>query len=250
MSDRAPWKHVWITGASSGLGEHTARLLAKQGCTVSICARSKEKLDAIAAESDNIFAYVADVTDPDRLKELVAEIEEAHGPIDLALFSAGAWFQSSLKDMKIDNFKKTIDVNLMGVVYAIDAVLPRMLDRQRGHLAWVSSVAGYGGLPNAVSYGTSKAALIHMAESVRPELEKEGIDVSLVNPGFVKTQLTDKNKFPMPFIMEPEAAAEKIVEGLRAKKFEVRFPWQLVWILKAMNSLPYWLYFKIVRRMV
>ena len=246
----AQWKHVWITGASSGLGEFTARILAEKGCHVSISARSQDKLSAIAASHKNISSHPADVNDDQRLKEVVAEIEDAYGPIDLCIFSAGAWFQSSVTDMNLENFQKTVDVNFMGVVKSIDAVLPRMLERQRGHISWISSVAGYGGLPNAASYGATKAALIHMAETVKPELEAQNIVVSVINPGFVRTALTDKNKFPMPFLMEPEAAAQKIVSGLEAKKFEIAFPWQMVWILKFLNHLPYWLYFKLIKRLV
>jgi len=201
------WKHVWITGASSGLGEYTARILAEKGCHVSISARSLDKLEAIAATHENISAHAADVTDGDRLKEVVSEIEAAHGPIDLCILSAGAWFQSSITELNIENFQKT-------------------------------------------SYGATKAALIHMAETVKPELEAKNIVVSVVNPGFVRTAMTDKNKFPMPFLMEPEDAAEKIISGLEAEKFEVAFPWQLVWILKFLNHLPYWLYFKIIKRLV
>jgi short-subunit dehydrogenase len=244
------WKHVWITGASSGLGEYTARILAERGCHVSISARSLDKLEAIAATHENISAHEADVTDGDRLKKVVSEIEAAHGPIDLCILSAGAWFQSSITELNIENFQKTVDVNLMGVVKSLDAVLPGMLERRSGHISWVASVAGYGGLPNAASYGATKAALIHMAETVKPELEAKNIVVSVVNPGFVRTAMTDKNKFPMPFLMEPEDAAEKIVSGLEAEKFEVAFPWQLVWILKLINHLPYWLYFKIIKRLV
>ena len=250
MSASGKWKHVWITGASSGLGEFTARILAEKGCHVSISARSEDKLAAIAATHENISAHPADVTDGERLKEVVAEIEDAYGPIDLCIFSAGAWFQSSIKDMNVENFQKTVDVNFMGVVKSMDAILPRMLERKSGHVSWISSVAGYGGLPNAASYGATKAALIHMAETVKPELEAENITVSVINPGFVRTALTDKNKFPMPFLMEPEDAAEKIVSGLEAEKFEVAFPWQMVWILKFLNHLPYWLYFKLIKRLV
>ncbi|MEM8749067.1 MAG: SDR family NAD(P)-dependent oxidoreductase [Pseudomonadota bacterium] len=249
-SGSAPWKHVWLTGASSGLGEHTARILAEQGCHVSISARSKDKLDAIAASHANISAHPADVTDAARLKEVVAEIEAEYGPVDLCIFSAGAWFQSKITELNLDNFSKTVDVNLMGVVNSIDAVLPQMLERGRGHISWVSSVAGYSGLPGAASYGATKAALINLAETVKPELEARNIDVSVINPGFVRTPMTDKNDFPMPFLMEPEDAAAKIVEGLKARRFEVAFPWQLVRILKTMRILPYWLYFKITRRML
>ncbi|MEL6947524.1 MAG: SDR family NAD(P)-dependent oxidoreductase [Pseudomonadota bacterium] len=242
------WNHVWLTGASSGLGEFTARALAKMGCTVSITARSRDKLEAIAADFDNVHVYEADVTDHARIMDIVDKMEEAHGPIDLCILSAGAWFQSSIKELKVENFRKTFDVNLMGVVYCLDAMLPRMRQRGGGHVSWIASVAGYGGLPNAASYGASKAALIHFAETAKPELERDNITVSLINPGFVRTPMTDKNDFPMPFLMEPEDAADKIVAGLKAKKFEIAFPWQLVTILKVMNHLPYWLYFWIIKK--
>lgn len=248
MAEQAPWKHVWITGASSGLGEYTARHLASLGCTVSICARSKDKLDAIAADSPNLHAYEADVTDGDRLTELVSEIEAAHGPVDLAIFCAGAWFQNSLEDANLDDFALTMDVNLNGVMRSVKAVLPSMLARGTGHVSWVSSVAGYGGLPNAISYGASKAALINMAEASYNEMARKGIALSVINPGFVKTPMTEKNKFPMPFLMEPEDAAVKMVDGLKAKKFEIAFPWQLVWILKVLNLLPYWLYLRLINK--
>ena len=242
------WKHVWITGASSGLGEHTARVLAEQGFQVSITARSADKLEAIAKDYDNVAVYAGDVTDATKLKEIVAKAEAEHGSIDLALFCAGAWFQSSVEEMDVGNFAKTLDVNIMGVVNALDAVLPQMLARKSGYVAWISSVAGYGGLPNAASYGSTKAALINMAESMKPELNSKGITISVINPGFVRTPMTDKNKFPMPFIMEPEDAAHAIVSGLKREKFEIAFPWQLVGILKFLNHLPYWLYFALVKR--
>ena len=242
------WKHVWITGASSGLGEHVARQLAARGCKVSITARRKEKLDEIAQGSDNIFAYPADVTDADQLKAIVTQMEADHGQIDLTIFSAGAWFQSSVKELNLGNYAKTLDVNIMGVVNAMDAVLPQMMARRGGHISWVSSVSGYGGLPLAASYGASKAALINMAESMHSELERAGVCLSLINPGFVRTPMTDKNAFPMPFLMEPEDAATKMIEGLEKEKFEIAFPWQLVWILKALNILPYWLYLRITKR--
>ncbi len=238
-----------MTGASSGLGEFTARKLAEQGCHVSISARSLDKLETIAASHENISAYALDVTDMDRTREVVAQAEADHGPIDLAIFSAGAWFQSGILNMEMENFEKTVDVNLMGVVRSIDAVLPGMVARGKGHVSWIASVAGYGGLPNAAAYGATKSALIHLAETVKLELERKNIAVSVINPGFVRTPMTDKNKFPMPFLMEPEDAAVKIVEGLKAKKFEIAFPWQLVWILKLLNHLPYWLYFKLIGRL-
>ncbi len=246
----APWKHVWITGASSGLGEYAARLLAQQGCQVSITARSDDKLQAIASEYPNIAVYPADVTDAARLKDIVSQMEQDHGPVDLAVFSAGAWFQSTIAELKVENVAKTFDVNVMGVVNALDAVLPQMLARGSGHVSWIASVAGYGGLPLSAAYSGSKSALITMAESMMPELKKSGIDISVINPGFVRTPMTDVNEFPMPFLMEPEDAAVKMVDGLKARKFEIAFPWQMVAILKFLNHLPYWAYFKLVKRLI
>ncbi|EFL90879.1 SDR family NAD(P)-dependent oxidoreductase [Ahrensia sp. R2A130] len=244
----APWKHVWITGASSGLGENCARKLAEQGCHVSISARSEDKLNAIADGNSNISVYPCDVTDREKMNAVKDEMEAAHGPVDLVILCAGAWFQSSLTEMKPENFQKTLDVNIMGVVNGLDAVLPDMIARGEGHISWVSSVAGYGGLPNSASYGATKAALINMAEGSHGELARKGIALSVINPGFVRTPMTDKNDFPMPFLMEPEDAADKMIAGLKAKKFEIAFPWQLVWILKFLNILPYWLYLRIIQK--
>ncbi|MEE9315472.1 MAG: SDR family NAD(P)-dependent oxidoreductase [Rhizobiaceae bacterium] len=249
MVKQAPWKHVWITGGSSGLGEHTARLLAAEGCHVSISARSKDKLEAIASSSKNISAHVADVTDLSKTKKLVAELEKKFGPIDLCIFNAGVGFKETLNEFDAEIFRKTFDINVQGVVNAFDAILPRMIERKQGHISWVASVAGYGGLPGGVSYGASKAALIHMAETAKMGLDDKGIDFSVINPGFVRTAMTAPNKHPMPFLMEVEDAAEKIVKGLKAKKYEIAFPWQLVWVLKIVNHLPRWLYIKVMKRL-
>jgi short-subunit dehydrogenase len=244
-----PWKHVWITGASSGLGEYTARLMAELGCTVSITARRQDRLHDIARENANIFAYPADVTDAVSLKAVVAEIEARHGPVDLALFSSGAWFPGTITNLNLENFSRTMDINVMGVVNALDAVLPSMVARGAGHVSWVASVSGYVGLPLAASYGASKAALLHIAESAHGELHQKGVTVSVINPGFVRTQLTDQNRFRMPFLMRPEDAARKMVEGLQRKKFEIAFPWQMVWLLKILRLLPYSLSLALVRRL-
>ena len=244
------WNVAWVTGASSGLGEHGARELAQRGVTVCISARSADKLDAIAATHPSIHAYPCDVTDPDELKEVAARIAADHGAIDLALMCAGAWFQASITDLRLDNIARTFNVNVQGVFNVLDAVLPDMVARGAGHVAWISSVAGYGGLPMSAAYGPSKAALINLAEGVKPELARKGITVSLINPGFVKTPMTAKNEFDMPFLMEVEPAAKSMIDQLATGRFEVRFPWQLVWILKFLNILPYPLYFAATQRLL
>lgn len=244
------WNVAWVTGASSGLGEHGARELAARGVTVCISARSADKLAAIAADHPSIHAYPCDVTDADELRRVASQIEAAHGPIDLALMCAGAWFQSSITDIRLENVAKTFDINVQGVFNNLAAVLPAMVERRSGHVAWISSVAGYGGLPNSAAYGPSKAALINLAEGVKPELARKGITVSLINPGFVKTDMTAKNEFEMPFLMDVEPAARSMIDQLATGRFEVRFPWQLVWILKVLNVLPYPLYFWATKKLI
>ena len=245
----APWRHVWITGASSGLGEYTARLLAQRGCIVSITARRAEKLDALAGAEPNIFAYPADATDPQALKRVVETMQADHGVIDLALFSAGAWFPGSVDDLQVENFSRTLDVNIMGVVNGLDAVLPSMISRQQGHVAWISSLAGYLGMPKSASYGASKAALINMAQSMEHDLQRRGITVSVINPGYVETEITAQNKRPMPFLMQPQKAAQLIVGGLQRKRFEIAFPWQIVSVFKILRLLPHGLQRWLVRRL-
>ncbi|PCH47936.1 MAG: oxidoreductase [Hyphomicrobiales bacterium] len=242
------WKHVWITGASSGLGEHAARQLAEKGCHVSVTARSLDGLAALAASSDNISVFPGDVTNCDEMKKLVAEIEASNGPIDMCLFSAGAAFPVKATDLQPENFARTFDVNVMGVVNCVDAVLPSMLARGKGHISWIASVNGYGGIPRSAAYGASKAALIHMAESLKLEWRAKGLKVSVINPGYVRTAMTANNKAPMPFLLEVEDAASKMIAGLEKEKFEIYFPWQLAWILKILNLLPYPIYFSLMKR--
>ena len=141
-----------------------------------------------------------------------------------------------------------MEVNYMGVVNGLDAVLATLIHRRQGHIAIVSSVAGYGGLPNAAAYGATKAALINLCESLYTQLGDYGVMISVINPGFVRTPLTDRNKFPMPFLMEPKEAAKVIFSGMAKKKFEIAFPRMFVLILKFLKILPYSLYFTLVKK--
>jgi short-subunit dehydrogenase len=135
-------------------------------------------------------------------------------------------------------------------MHGVAAVLPRFMERRRGHLAVVASVAGYRGLPTSAAYGASKAALINMCEALKPELDRAGVTISVVNPGFVKTPLTDKNDFPMPFLMDADAAAEQMVRGLETGRFEITFPKRFTWGMNLLRCLPYSLYFAVSRKMV
>jgi len=234
---------AWVIGASSGIGREVSRLLAADGYTVVASARSAEALEGLARENPAIHAYPVDVTDQSAVAELVASVKREHGDIDLILCAAAVWHPMLPKEYDLDKFRQSFDVNVVGVAGPIFAVLPQMMERRSGHIAIISSVAGYRGLTKAAAYGSTKAALIHFAEVLKIDLARYDIDVSVINPGFVKTPMTAQNDFPMPYIMEPEDAAKKIVAGLKKKKFEIAFPWQLVSILKLLASLPYGLYF-------
>lgn len=240
---------AWVTGASSGIGEHVAMALAAEGWTVLASARRAESLAEIAGRAPGpgrIIPLPLDVTDADGVKAALA----AHGPVALAVLNAGTYQPDQAKDLDPAVFARTIDVNLMGVVNALAAVLPAMIARGRGHLVIVSSVAGYRGLPRSLAYGASKAALINLAESLKLDVERLGIKVQLVCPGFIKTPLTDKNNFPMPFLMPVERAAARLVAALRSSSFQITFPRRFTWPLLLLRRFPDALYFMLVRRTV
>lgn len=240
-----PWKLVWITGASTGIGREVALQLAARGVRVAVSARSAEKLEGMGAM---ITAYPLDVTDPRAVLATIAKIELELGPIDMALMAAGAYAAIDLNAFEPEPFAHMMQVNFLGVINCISGLLPIMRQRRAGRIAWIASVAGYRGLPKAAGYGPTKAALINLAESLKPELESVGIKISVVNPGFVETPMTKGNDFPMPFLMKPEDAARRTIEGLAAGKFEVAYPTRFVAILKIARLLPYTLYFWLIRR--
>jgi NAD(P)-dependent dehydrogenase (short-subunit alcohol dehydrogenase family) len=237
---------VWITGASSGIGEAIIGPLVGRGARIAISARRAERLAAIAGEwqalGKDVRAFPLDVTDPAAVHRAVQDIEAALGGIDLAIFNAGGHLPGRPRQFDPQQYADIMTLNFLGVVYGIDAVLPGMLARGKGHIAGVASVAGYRGIPAAGAYGASKAALIHMLESIRFDLEPKGIAVTVVTPGFVKTPLTDRNRFPMPFLMPVDRAAEALVAGLEQGRREIHFPKIFTWTLKLLRILPYPLY--------
>lgn len=245
-----PWKVVWITGASTGIGAEVAKQLAAQNITVAISARNAETLNTLAKTQPNLKPYQLDVTDAKAVANCFETIEHDLGPIDLIIAGAGTYKPVMAADMTPDIFQSTMAVNFLGVTNVLCAVVPAMKKRKRGHIAWIASVAGYSGLPKAASYGPSKAALINLAECLKPELNVDGIEVSIVNPGFVKTPLTAQNDFEMPFLMEVEEAARLTIAGLTKKQFEISYPKTFVRILKTLKLLPYSLYFWLIRRYI
>ncbi len=242
-AETARWRIAWITGASSGIGREVALRLARSGVTVAVSARSIGALGALCAEHSGLFAYPLDVTDASAVADVVRRIEAEHGPIDLAVLNAGVWHPMGANNFAIDKISASMAVNYQGVANGAAAVMPLMMSRRAGHLAFVSSVAGYRGLPKAAGYAPSKAAVISLAESLTPDLAPYNVKVSIINPGFVATPMTSVNKFPMPFMITAEDAARRIVAGLSAGKFEIAFPWQLVTLMKIARVLPYPLFF-------
>ncbi len=235
---------IWITGASSGIGRALALRLARDGRQVIASARSTDALADLARENGNIDAWPLDVTDAAACEKAVAAIEAAHGPLSLAVLNAGTHKTTPAIDFRAADIRALVDINLMGTVNA----LAPLLARRTKHIAVVASVAGYSGLPTAAGYGATKAALINMCEALKPECDALGIKLQLVDPGFVKTPLTDKNDFPMPFIMNVEDAVEALVRGLASDRFEIVFPRRFALILKFLRLLPYRLYFPLVRK--
>jgi short-subunit dehydrogenase len=245
-----PWKAVWITGASTGIGRELVIQLSAAGIRVAATARSADKLDELARGRDSVVAVPGDVTDPAAMQAAHATVVSRLGPIDLAILNAGVWDETSASSFDARRAAATMSVNYLGLTNALEPLIAGMKGRGAGHIALVSSVAGYRGLPKAAYYAPSKAAAISLAEVLATELGRHGIKVSVVNPGFVETPMTAVNKFPMPFIIPADDAARRILAGLSKGRFEVAFPWQMVALLKFLRVLPYPVYFWLVRNVV
>jgi NAD(P)-dependent dehydrogenase (short-subunit alcohol dehydrogenase family) len=244
-----PPERVWITGASMGIGEALARRLARDGAEVVASARSADRLAALAAEgAGRIVPWPVDITDHAAVHATVERIEAERGPIDVAVLNAGTHRPVSAADFTAQGLRELMEINVMGTAACLEALMPRMVARGKGRIAVVASVAGYRGLPTSAYYGATKAALINLTESLKFDLDRAGVTIQLIDPGFVKTPLTDKNEFPMPFLVSAEVAAERIARGLRGSGFEIAFPRAFVAILKLLRILPYRLYFLLVGR--
>lgn len=244
-------RRAWITGGGSGIGRALALELAGAGWQVAISARSPTALAAVQAEAgDRIAVFPLDVCDAGAVADTLAAIETQRGPLDLVVLNAGTHQPMGLTDFSIDTARHLMAVNYFGVVHGLAAVLPRFTARRAGQIAIVASVAGYRGLPSAAAYGPTKAALINLAEALRPEASRAGIDLRLINPGFVATPLTDRNDFPMPDCITAEAAARAIHRGLTGQDFEIAFPWRFSRVMKLLRWLPDRLFFALTRRML
>jgi len=244
-----PWKTAWITGGSTGIGRELAIKLAAQGVQLAVSARSSETLEELARTHENILAFPLDVTARMDVATVHQRIVEAIGPIDLAILNAGVWHPMNAAEYDATRVAQSMSVNYIGIANALEPLIPAMIAAGKGQLALVASVAGYRGLPKAAAYAPSKAAVISLAEVLRLELQRHGITVSLVNPGFVETPMTAVNTFPMPYIIKPADAANRILTGLARGRYEIAFPWQLVTLLKLLRLMPNSLFLRIAGRL-
>jgi len=249
------FKTVWIVGASAGIGAALVAKFAKSDAdgntTIIASARSADALSDLAASSKNIHAVPLDVTKPDAVHDAIGLIEDRFGLPDLVVLAAGIYSPMPVDDFSAKTIRDHFDVNYFGTVNCLEILIPKMRKRGSGEIAVVASVAGYRGLPKAGAYGPTKAALINLCETLRGELGETGVCLRVINPGFVKTRLTDKNDFDMPYLQTPEQAAGFVYRGLkRGNGFEIAFPPPFVRQLKLARILPYGLYFKLIRKVM
>lgn len=244
-----PWKTVWIVGASSGLGLETAKQLAGKGLLVTISARSGDKLAKISAENKGISALPFDVSDFDACREAVHSFDVLP---DLILLNAAIYSQMRVGNYDARKARQMMDVNYGGVCNMIELLMPPLMKRKKGHIAIVASINGFVGLPVGTAYGPTKAALHNLAEAIKPELDAHNIITTVVNPGFIKTDLTASNSFKMPQLLEVDDAAERMIKGLAKQTFEVIFPYPFAGIVKLLGDLPrgilFWLTRKIAKQ--
>jgi NAD(P)-dependent dehydrogenase (short-subunit alcohol dehydrogenase family) len=238
-SSSLPWRTAWITGGSTGIGRELALQLAAQGVRVAISARSADTLKAVAAEHPLLAAYPLDVTDAEATRATAETIHRDFGGLDLVILNAGVWDPMSVDDYSSARATRSMLINYTGITNALEPVLQLLRAQGKGYVALVASVSGYRGLPTGAAYAPTKAAIINLAECLKPELKGSGVRISVISPGFVATPMTSVNAFPMPFIISASDAATRIIAGLKRRPFEIAFPWPLVRILKFLQARSY-----------
>lgn len=243
-------KVFWITGGGSGIGGQLAVKLAKLGNTVVISGRTKSKLEKTSKNNKNIIPMTGDVSNEKDCLKISEFIIRKYKALDVIIFNAATYNPGPIENINPKNIRSVIDINLMGVINCLSGVLEYMKKKEQGHLVFVSSPAGFTGLPGAGIYGVTKSALTFLAETLKIELAKFKIKVQVVHPGFVKTPMTDKNKFKMPFLLSSDEAAQRILSNLESNNFEIYFPKRLVLMMKFLRMLPYGIYFNVINKFV
>lgn len=238
-------KRYWLVGASEGLGRALAASMSRAGVELILTARNKERLQALADDLPGRTRCVpADVTDLASVKTAA----ETVGEIDGVVYLAGVYWPFPAQEWDAEKAEAMCDVNFTGAARVLGMVVPGMVERGQGHVVIVGSLSGFRGLPGSIGYGSAKAGLMHLAESMHADLRKTGIRVQLANPGFIRTRLTDKNDFRMPFLMEPEDAARQVFEMMNSSQFKRNFPTVFSWVFRLSQFLPDWAYFRLFGR--
>ncbi|WP_425045996.1 SDR family NAD(P)-dependent oxidoreductase [Primorskyibacter sp. S87] len=233
-------KTYWLIGASEGLGRELAKDLSRSGARMILSARNTVRLDDLCAELVDARAVPMDVRDEESVRKAAASI----GPIDGLIYNAGAYDPTKATDWDTNAVLSMADVNFTGALRILGEMVPRFIRQGSGDITLIGSLAGYRGLPAAIGYGASKSALISLAETMRHDLKGSGVVVRLVNPGFIKTRLTNKNGFRMPMLMQPEEASERVLKAMRSRRFRTDFPAPFSWVLKLYGLLPDWIVYR------
>jgi len=240
-------KTIWITGASSGIGKALAIKFANEGWKVAASARRENLLKELSDKHPNIESFPLDVTDSNKCNSVFKDVIKKFENIEICIFGTGMHDPKSERQFNLEKIKKIMEVNFFGTMNSINSIYDYYKEKKSGQISIISSVAGYRGLPAAGAYCASKSALTSFTESLYFEMKKKNIRVTLINPGFIKTPMTDQNDFPMPMIKSPEFAAEQIYIGLLKKKgFEIHFPKSFTFLMKILKILPNNIYFKLV----
>ncbi len=242
-------KRLWLIGASTGIGRELALLLAREGVAVVVSARNKDALQSLIQEMEPVETEMGShglvVYDVKKMDMAKGAFEDA-GELDGMIYCAGAYEPMAAHKPHLSALEEMVAINCCGAFRVLAETVPRFVQRKSGYILLIGSISGYRGLPNAWGYGATKAALMHMAENLKCDLMGSGVRVQICNPGFVESRLTDKNNFKMPFIMDTKSAAQRIVKGMKSKRFEIAFPLIMVFALKFLALLPRPLYFTLI----
>lgn len=235
-------RRYWLVGASEGLGRALAHCMSRAGAELIVSARSADRLEDLVAELPGPARHATvDVSNRDSVEEAAAEV----GEIDGLVYLAGVYWPMKATEWDAGHAELMADINFTGAVRTVGAVLPRMLERGRGHIVLTGSLSGFRGLPGAIGYGASKAGVMYLAESMKADLRGTGVEVQLANPGFIKTRLTDKNDFKMPFLMQPDEAAREMFELMNSDSFKRNFPALFGMLFRGSQFLPDWAYYRL-----
>ena len=235
-------KTYWLVGASDGLGAALAVKMSQAGARLILSARSEDRLAAVADTlAGDVQTVPMDVAD----MQSVLDAAKTIGDIDGVVFLAGVYWPMSAREWDLDKATAMADINFTGMMRVLGVVVPPMVARDEGHVVITGSLSGFRGLPGAIGYGASKAATMSLAESMYADLRNTGVDVQLANPGFIKTRLTDKNDFKMPFIMEPDQAADEMMAHMRGDRFKKSFPRVFSWFFRLSQFMPDWMYYRL-----